>query len=152
MEPIKTILVPLDFGEPSSTALAYAVDLAEGLGARIYLLHAFELPIIGFPDGAMVVPPDIAARITNAAQKALDDAVARFTGRKVEMTPMLKQGDPRQVILDQAAELGAQLIVMGTHGRRGISRALIGSVAERVVRSSSIPVLTIHAPPAAAAA
>jgi nucleotide-binding universal stress UspA family protein len=145
MNPIKTILVPIDFGDPSDAALAYAVDLAEALCARVYILYAFELPIIGFPDGAFVASADVASRIVDAGQKALDAAMTRFRGRNVEMTPLLKQGDPREVILSIGKEVGANLVVMGTHGRRGIARALIGSVTESVVRTSEVPVLTVHA-------
>lgn len=144
MMPIKTILVPTDFGDPGESALAYAIDLAEGLKAEVILLHAFELPIVGFPDGAMVATADIASRIVNAAQKALDDAVAKYKKRSIALKPLLKQGDAREVVLAVAKDVGANLIVMGTHGRRGIARALIGSVTESVVRTSPVPVLTVH--------
>jgi nucleotide-binding universal stress UspA family protein len=147
MNPIKTILVPTDFSEPAASALAYAVDLAEGLGAKVVLLHAFELPIVGFPDGVVVATADVASRIVNAAQKALDDAALPFAKRKVEITALLKQGDPREVVLATANDLCAELIVVGTHGRRGIARALIGSVTESIVRTAPVPVLTVHGPP-----
>ena len=147
MPKIKTLLVPIDLGEQSNAALDYAVDLAETLGARIYVLYAFELPIVGFPDGVVLPTAELASRITTAGQAALDHAIERHTGRKVEMTALLKQGDPREMIVEQAKEVGADLIVMGTHGRRGAARALIGSVAERVVRTATVPVLTVHARP-----
>jgi len=152
MNPIRTILVPTDFSEPAASALAYATDLAEGLGARVFLLHTFELPIVGFPDGAMVATAELASRIVNAAQKALDDAVAKVRRGSIAVTPLLKQGDPRDVVLATAEETGADIIVMGTHGRSGIARALLGSVTERVVRTSSVPFLTVHAPADRAAA
>src|SRR4051812_38174421 len=144
MDPIKTILVPIDFGPPSEAALGYALDLAEALKARLFLLYAFEFPIIGFPDGAMIASADVASKIVDAGQKALDKAMEKARGRNVEITPLLKQGDPREVILNMAKEVGASMIVMGTHGRRGIARALIGSVTESVVRTSEVPVLTVH--------
>jgi nucleotide-binding universal stress UspA family protein len=147
MTPIKTILVPTDFSEPAASALAYAVDLAEGLGAKVVLLHAFELPIVGFPDGVVVATADVASRIVNAAQKALDDAARTFAKRKVEITSLLKQGDPREVVLATANDVRAELIIVGTHGRRGIARALIGSVTESIVRTAPVPVLTVHGPP-----
>jgi nucleotide-binding universal stress UspA family protein len=140
----KNILVPVDFGEASDAALAYAVDLAEGTDAKVFVLHTFEIPIVGLPDGVVAATAELTGRIVNAAQKALDDAVKRFAGRKVPITSLLKQGDAREIILAQAKELGADLIVIGTHGRRGIARALIGSVAESVVRTSPVPVLTVH--------
>lgn len=144
MIPPKTILVPTDFSEAAQTALDYAADLAEKLGSKVHVVHAFELPLVGFPDGTMTITAEMAARITVAAQKALDDAVAKHKKRRVELLTSLVQGDPRDAVLTKANEIGADLIVMGTHGRRGIARALIGSVAESVVRTSPIPVLTLR--------
>jgi nucleotide-binding universal stress UspA family protein len=151
MKPLETILVPIDFGDPSEDALVYAVDLAESLRAKLVLLHVYELPIVSFPDGAYVATSDVAGRIVDAAQKALDEGVAKIATRKVEIQKLLKQGDPREVILQVAKEVDARLIVMGTHGRRGIARALIGSVTESVVRTSPVPVLTVHTGEAKAA-
>ena len=144
MIPPKTILVPTDFSEPAQKALDYSVELAEKLGAKVKVIHAFELPLVGFPDGTMTITAEMATRITVAAQRALDDIVAKYEGRDVELETSLVQGDPREAVAESAKKLGADLIVMGTHGRRGIARALIGSVAESVVRTSSIPVLTLR--------
>ena len=144
MTPIQTILVPMDFGAPSEAALAYAVDLAEALGARLYLLHTYQVPLVGFPMAAAPAVGDLAGQIAAEGQKALEAAVSKVQGRKVEITPVLKQGDPREVILEMAKDVRANLIVMGTHGRRGIARALIGSVTESVVRTADVPVLTVH--------
>jgi nucleotide-binding universal stress UspA family protein len=144
MSPPEIILVPTDFGAPSEAALAYAIDLAKPLGARVYLLWACEPPLVGFADGALVPNGDVLGQMMQGGNKALDTAIDKLSGRDVEMTPLVKQGDPREVILSAAKEVGASLIVMGTHGRRGIRRALIGSVTERVVRTSDVPVLTVH--------
>ena len=144
MIPPKTILVPTDFSHAAAVALDYAVELAQKLGAKLQVMHAFELPLVGFPDGNMTITAEMATRITVAAQKALDDIVAKHKPRDIEIVTSLVQGDPREAVLTKAAEVGADLIVMGTHGRRGIARALIGSVAESVVRTSSIPVLTLR--------
>lgn len=142
----KTILVPIDFSEASDKALDYAVDLAKRLDARVVLMHAFEIPLVGFPDGVLAATAEIAGRILTASQKALDEAIEKRKGTGVEITPLLKQADPRDAIVGTAKELGADLVVMGTHGRRGLARALIGSVAEAVVRTSSVPVLTVRGP------
>ena len=144
MIPPKTILAPTDFSEPAQKALDYAVELAEKLGAKVHVIHAFELPLVGFPDGTMTITAEMATRITVAAQKSLDEVVARYKGRSVEILTSLVQGDPREMVVETARKVGADLIVMGTHGRRGIARALVGSVAESVVRTSSIPVLTLR--------
>jgi nucleotide-binding universal stress UspA family protein len=144
--PPKSILVPTDFSESAAAALEYAVTLAEKVGATITLLHSYEIPIVGFPDGALVPTADIAARITNAAQDGLDATVAKYKGLGIELRPMLETGDAREVIPAIAEKVDADLIVMGTHGRRGLSRALLGSVAEAVVRTATRPVLTLRVP------
>jgi nucleotide-binding universal stress UspA family protein len=140
-----SILVPTDFSEPATEALDYAIELSLKLGARITLLHAYEIPMIGFPDGALVATADIAGHILNSAQAALNDAIAARKARGVELTPVLKCGEPRGTILAVAKEVGADLVVMGTHGRRGLAHMLMGSVAEHVVRVSPLPVLTVRA-------
>lgn len=142
----RTILVPIDFGDASNVALDFAVDLVEGTDAKVYVLHTFEIPLIGLPDGVVAATAESTSRIVNAAQRALDDVAARYTDRKVAVKTLLEQGDAREVILARAKELGADLICIGTHGRRGIARALIGSIAESVVRTSPVPVLTVHGP------
>lgn len=139
------ILVPTDFGDAAEKALDYAVELAAPFRAEVVLLHSFEIPLIGFPDGAMVATAELTSRIVASAQQALDDAVAARKDSGVKVSAMLKQGEPWQMVLSAASEVGANLIVMGTHGRRGLPRALLGSVAERVVRTAPIPVLIVHA-------
>lgn len=141
----KTILVPTDFSEGSDAAVSYAVELARALGAELVLLHTYEIPMVGFPDGTLVATAELTTRVLNGAQKGLDDAKARLAASGVPIRALVKQGDTWRTILDTADELGAGLVVMGTHGRRGLPRALLGSVAEKVVRSAKCPVLTVHA-------
>jgi len=142
----KTILVPVDFSEASERALVYALDLAKSTGGTVHVMHAFELPIIGFPDGTLVATAEMAAKIVDSAQSSLSALVAKYESTSVPLTAALKQADPRAAILAVAKELDAELVVMGTHGRRGLAHALIGSVAESVVRTSTIPVLTLREP------
>lgn len=137
------ILVPTDFSEPSKAAIEYAVVLAKKLGADVHVVHAFELPLVGFPDGTMTISAEMASRIINAAQKSLDELVHAHE-HSTKIHAFLEQADPRDGILAAAKKVKADLIIMGTHGRRGIARVLIGSVAENIVRTSPIPVLTIH--------
>ena len=142
---IQRILVPTDFTETSDRALDYAVELAEKVGATITVMHAYELPVYGFPDGALVATVDVAVRISQASQEALQAAVSKRAGRGVPITSVLRDGVPWEEISSVAKEIDADLIVVGTHGRRGLRRALLGSVAENVIRTSARPVLTIHA-------
>jgi nucleotide-binding universal stress UspA family protein len=143
----KSILVPTDFSDPASEALDFAIDLAEKLGARVTVMHAYEFPIVGLPDGALVPSADIAIAILNSAQKALDTVVRAKKNLGIEITAVLKNGEPREAILAVAKDMGADLVVMGTHGRRGLAHILLGSVAEYVVRTSPQPVLTVRSAP-----
>ena len=140
----KVILVPTDFGAPSEAAIDHALDFARVFGAEVILMHAYEVPIMGFPDGALVATAELGSRIFDGAKAGLDRQLASRRGSGVTIRGMIKQGDPWHMVNEAAAEVGAGLIVMGTHGRTGLSRALIGSVAERVVRTASVPVLTVH--------
>ena len=147
----KTILVPTDFGDSSANAVTYAAELAKAIGAEIVLMHAWDMPIVGFPDGAFVATPELASQVTEAAQHGLDRAKLLIDGHGITVREVLKQGPTEAMILDAAREESAGMIVMGTHGRSGLKRALLGSVAEKLVRTSPVPVLTVH-PGAPAAA
>lgn len=140
----KILLVPTDFSVAGEAALDQAIGLASRLGAKVYVLHAYQLPV-GFPDSVLVPTAEIASRVVTWAQGALAACVAKRKASGIEIVPILKQADPREAVLAVAEEVSADLIVMGTHGRRGIARALIGSVAESVVRTSPVPVMTVHA-------
>jgi len=140
-----TVLVAVDFEEASRHAIEVARELAGPLGAELCLLHVYQLPVYTYPGLEPQLLPDLTREITLAAGRALaqlatDVGVART---------LLREGDAAPAILAAAGEVGAALIVMGTHGRRGLSRAILGSVAEKVVRRSAIPVLTVRAPAAA---
>lgn len=140
----KTILLPTDFGKSSDHAIAYTVDLAKAFGAEIVIMHAWEIPMIGFPDGAYVASADLATRVLESAQRGLDAALKLTEGKGVPVRGLLKQGPTWQTIIESAKEVDAGLIVIGTHGRHGLPRALLGSVAEKVVRTAHTPVLTLH--------
>jgi nucleotide-binding universal stress UspA family protein len=142
---IKHILVPHDFGEAAEHALAFAMNLAGKLGSRVTVLHVTDVPAYAFPEGpAMTV--QMAVEIERAARVALDAAVARARRPGVPLDAQLRQGSPWREIEAAARELKTDLIAIGTHGRRGLARALLGSVAEKVVRTAPCAVLTVHAP------
>jgi nucleotide-binding universal stress UspA family protein len=143
---IRKILVPTDFTETSDKALDFAIELAQKFDAAIVVMHSFEIPVMGFPDGALVATADIAARIQEAGRTGLDSAVNARTSRGVNITSVLREGNAAEEIRAVAEETKVDLIVIGTHGRRGIARALLGSTAENVIRTVKLPVLTIHGP------
>src|SRR5689334_19100272 len=141
---MKTLLVAVDFSDSSEAALAYAVELAKPLGARLVVMHSYELPVYGFPDGALVASVEVATRIMQGAQTGLDGMVERYKG-EAELSTIVRQGVAWEEVRAVAEEVDADMIVIGTHGRKGIARALLGSVAEKILRTSTRPVLAIHA-------
>jgi nucleotide-binding universal stress UspA family protein len=145
MASLKRILVAIDFEPPSFAALDWAIDLASQVRVGVTVLHAWDIPIVGITDGTFIATPKLAAAITTAAQKGLADAVEPRQGRDVELTTLLRQGAPTEVIQQAADEVDAGLIVVGTHGRKGIAHALIGSIAERTIRTATRPVVIVRA-------
>jgi nucleotide-binding universal stress UspA family protein len=140
----KTILVATDFSDTADAGVEYAVSLAEKLGAKLYLINAIGVPAYGIPELGVAVTASMIDTIVRSNQDALDKLVKRYAPMKIET--VLRTGDPRDLIVATAADVGADLIVMGTHGRRGFTRALLGSVAEGVLRYAHCPVLTIRKP------
>jgi universal stress protein A len=140
---MRRILAPTDFSPTSGRALDYAVDLARALGAEVILMHAVE-PVALAPDvyGASAIAPML-DEIERAARRTLDRIVAKLAKRRVRCRTALLTGPAATTIADAAAKLDADVIVMATHGRSGLSHLFLGSVAERVVRSARCPVLTV---------
>lgn len=138
---IKNILVPTDFSSCSEQALDYAVELANRLDARIALLSVIGIPSYGVPELGVGITASMIDNLISDNQSALDQLAKN---RQPVSQTLVRAGDARDVILQTADELKTDLIVMGTHGRRGVSRALLGSVAEMIVRTSKIPVLTVR--------
>lgn len=142
---LQHILVCHDFSETADPALVHAVAIAEKFHARITILHAYERPAYSFPE-SLVEDFEFETKIERAARKALDAVAARAQRAGVEIAVRLRMGTPWKEIIAAAEESRADLVVMGTHGRRGVARALLGSVAEKVVRCAPCPVLTVHGP------
>jgi nucleotide-binding universal stress UspA family protein len=147
MHPIRKILVPTDFSEHSALALTYAADLAKRYNASVTLLHIYPVVNYAAAEGfALYTPEQLAKLITqlNTQLKASEEQ-ARTQG-VVDVGSSMLQGDAYQEILEQADDF--DLVVMGTHGRTGLKHALMGSVAEKIVRTSPCPVLTVRSPSA----
>jgi nucleotide-binding universal stress UspA family protein len=140
MLPIHTILHPTDFSEPSRYAFELACNLARGLSARLVLVHVGTPPAVV---GHAVLMPVLAKE-----QEELEERLQQLTASdgNLGVEHRFEQGDPASEILRVAHESRADLIVMGTHGRTGLGRLLMGSVAEQVVRQALCPVLTVRIP------
>ena len=147
MNEFTRILVPTDFGEAASRALNLAVDVSRKFGGSLFLVHAYEVPVaLAAPyPGLPPLPAGYLDSFREAAQARLDRALAELRKEFPEAVGVLRSGAPWEEILEVAKEKSATLIVMGTHGRRGLKHALLGSVAEKVVRLSPVPVLTVRA-------
>ena len=139
----KHILVPTDFEPASRQALDLALGIARAFDAQVTLLHVWEIPIYPYMD--FMLNSELISSVEDAANKRLADAILVLQNQAPGARAKLKHGVPWACILDAAKELAADLIVMGTHGRHGVSHAVLGSVAEKVVRSAPVPVLTVHA-------
>jgi len=144
-QPLASILVAVDFSEPSQTALDAALQLAKATGARLTLFHAFELPIPAVTPYEVAIPTTYLEESRNAAQDQLAVAVARAAEAGVEAESRLAEGPAAQAISAAAEELGVDLVVVGTHGHTGLKHLFLGSVAERTLRYSPCSVLTVKA-------
>ena len=140
----KNILVPTDLSPHADAALDYACELAGKLGATVHLLNVIGIPALGVPELGVALTSSMIESLISDNEQALTTLADRKRGVATIGQVLLKTGDARDMIDEAAIELGADLIVMGTHGRRGVSRALLGSVAETVVRTAPCPVLTIR--------
>lgn len=145
MNKVNHILVPTDFEAPSSHALELAVGLARAFEADLTLLHVWEMPV--YPHvGAMLEVGHLAARREQAALQQLRTVLRQVQDVLPRAKSALRKGVPWREIVASASQLGADLVVMGTHGRHALSHTLLRSMADRVVRASPVQVLTTHEP------
>jgi universal stress protein A len=146
MAKFRTILHPTDFSPGSAAAFEYACDLARDYDARVVVLHAFG-PVVPVGAEGVIISPDL-DELRAIARQEID--ALRPTNPTVRMERAVREGPSTQAILDAAEEFRADLIVMGTHGRSGFRRLVLGSVTEEVLRKAPCPVLTVKAPAPAA--
>jgi universal stress protein A len=135
----QNILVPTDFDEHASRAFDVAVSLAQKFDGKITLLHVYQIPPSIYSSDLAWPTEQLAA----AAKKSLADSLAKAKAIFPRIESVLEVGSPGETIVNVANKSHADLIVMATHGRRGLSRALLGSVTEKVVRLAHQPVLTV---------
>jgi nucleotide-binding universal stress UspA family protein len=144
------ILHPTDFSETADAALAQAERLGKALGGELVLLHVVDLVI-----GADLSGGDLSRvydAVDDVARQEMAKRVAGSTAAGVPARGDVRLGGTAEQILEFAQQEQPDLIVIGTRGRRGLARLLLGSVAERVVRAAACPVMTVHGPQAAGAA
>jgi nucleotide-binding universal stress UspA family protein len=143
MIPFKKILVPIDFGPASDEALKAAVELAKRDSAELELVHVWEIPTYSYAT-LDYAPMDVLGPIRDAAKAQLEETLARVRKELPRTEGILRQGAPWQEVQSAIENSKPDLVIMGTHGRKGVRRMLLGSVAEKIVRTSPVPVLTMH--------
>ncbi len=145
----KKILFCTDFSEDSHWAFTYALDLAKTYNANLLIFHVTPEPV--HPEQlSLYLPPEKLEELKISQKKEIDQKLkthyVKKMGRFKKYQIFLKEGEPFLEIIQKAKKDSADLIVMGTHGRTGLDHVIFGSTAEKVVRKSSCPVLTIRYP------
>ncbi len=138
---IKKVLIPSDFSELSTKAIDVAFPMVKQLGAEITFIHVIER--LDHPDDMTALFDEGYAYMMDRARALLNDLVIRSTQENIKANSEIANGIPYVEISRMAEELGADLIIMGTHGRKGLDHMLMGSQTERVVRMATCPVTTI---------
>lgn len=142
---VKRILCATDFSVSADRALEHAVMLAQGLHAEIQLLHVYQRGAEQRMSISMHARIETQQNLTQRYHQQLDDIIARYADRDVSIYGVLTEGPAWERIVSKAKELGADMIVIGRNGRAGLSQLFVGSTASRIVKHSSVPVLTVRA-------
>lgn len=145
----RKILVPIDFSSCSGAALDYAMELAARVGAAVHLLHCYTFPVFAVEAPYPYAADELQKTLESESLKGLAMLVEKHGRPGVEVSVTARLGDARSGIQHTIDAVGADLVCMGTNGRRGLNHLLLGSVAEYTVRVSSVPTLAIHAAPKA---
>jgi nucleotide-binding universal stress UspA family protein len=140
---IRQILVPTDFSENARHAVDYAIALAKQCSAKLHLLHTPVIPTYLLMDLSYSPGPEAVTRILNDSQEALDAEAKRVADAGVEHFTAIREGTVHEVIRDYAREHEVDLVVVGTHGRSGVSKLMYGSVTERVVKTVHTPIIVV---------
>jgi len=148
MTRFETILVPVDFSDHSKEALDTAIQIAHLFGSTIHLLHCYHIQTAGIAPYGIVLPSGYCSDIRDAAEKRLNDWHKMVSTEGIQSESILSVNSPSIAINLAVEEVEADLIVMGTRGLSGLKHAVLGSVAERVVRLAPCPVLTVKHPEA----
>ncbi len=141
---IRRILVPTDFSACALPAVRYAAELADKFAAELVLLHVVSDAVLALPDAVMPTPATDLHALTEAGKTGLANLIAAEKLERLNPRPEVRVGSPAAEIIAAATDLHADLVCIGTHGRGGIARVLLGSVAEHVVRQAPCPVLTVR--------
>jgi nucleotide-binding universal stress UspA family protein len=139
---IRRVLVGTDFSETSEGALRWGIEIARAHGAEVALVHALRLPSLATP--YVPIPPDLDVELERKATDRLEQVARQFAadGRKIET--QIRHDEPAAALREAATTWNADLVVIGTRGQSRLEHLLLGSVAERVIAVSPVPVLSVH--------
>ena len=140
---VRKILCPIDFSEHADLVVEWTIHLAQEHASEVVLLHAYHLPVEFQQLEGAYLPPDFWYSVKEEAEKTLAGYVDALRERGIAVEAVVREGYPATVIVDEAREINADLIIIGTQGLSGLKHLLLGSVAERVVQRAPCPVLTI---------
>lgn len=144
---VNTILVPTDFSADADKALSTATELATIFGAKIVVIHAYhvDIPMLSPMGGGYALPQGFYEGLRSQATAQIEEIAEKLVAEGIDATGIALHEPASIAIAEQAESLPADLIVMGTRGNTGLKHVVLGSVAERVVRTAPCPVLTVKA-------
>jgi len=134
------ILFPTDGSDGADAALTHAMELAETYDARLSVLFVVDSSYLG----SSAAEATTFEALRGVGEEAIEETVDRIEDNGIDAAGALREGQPYTTILEYAEETDVDVIVMGTHGRRGLDRYLLGSVTEKVVRAADVPVMTVR--------
>ena len=145
MKAVSSILFPIDFSECSEQVFPYALDMAKKLDARLHLLFvARDISYLTTVDVSRDILMNTVAEVARAGEARMQAFCEKSLGEFSDYETRVVMGSPSEEIVEYADKEGIDLIIMATHGRKGLDRTLMGSVADYVIKNASIPVLTIN--------
>ena len=144
---IRRIVVPTDFSAEAAEACRLATELARRFGASITLLHCYQINPGGISPYGILLPESLDNELRQEANRRLEELREKAAAEGVEVTTRLESVMPSLGIAECVDDVNADLIVMGTRGLSGLQHVMLGSVAERTLRTAKVPVLTVHARP-----
>ncbi len=137
----RKILVPVDFSSGAEQALDYAIELAKIFSSHLTLLHVIDSLALSLSPAESILPPSVWQELEASTAESMEKCYQRVQDAGIQGETLITHGAPFDIIIHTAKAREVDLIVMGTHGRTGLAHALVGSVAEKVVRLSDCPVL-----------
>ena len=144
MSKYKHILVPVDLSVASDAIMQSAIELGRALQAELYIIHVHKIHASNLVEGGMEDAETLSGHEIAKLEKKLEEFIAPYADAGITMTTAVYCGEPYLEIFQAADKTGADMIIMGTHGRTGIAHLVIGSVAEKVLRHAKVPVMAIR--------